>query len=184
MAKTANSAEGVGVSERDETTAATAQTATENAQALAVSATGDVTGPIELALSSSERDEIIKQFREKLHRVKEGFANLTSPGKVFEMATPFHVIDAITVTNFTDKQTGEVKVKHIFKLEMPDARILYVMQSDAPPRATLAEMFRDARALNINRLKAGPYLYEKKDVKQIQPAYVFTQQPGFDIVPY
>lgn len=178
MGKPQTKAEGVAVSEQS----VPATTVTEP-QALVVNPSGDVSGPLELALSSDARDELIKQFREKLHRVKEGFGNLTSPGDVFKMAEPFFIIDAVTVENFTDRKTGEVKTKHIFKLQMSDGRIYFTMQSDAPPRATLAEMFRDARLLNVNRLKAGPYLYEQKDVNQVQPAYIFVQQPGFEVVP-
>lgn len=148
-------------------------------QALQVTGDGDVSGPLDLALSPQAQDALMLELNEALHQVTEGFQTLTKPGDIFALAQPFDVVDAITINDFVDRKTGEEKVKHIFKLEFPDGRVMMTMQSDARPRRVLASAFQKARALG-RRVRVGPYLYESKKIEgQIQPAFIFTQQAGF-----
>lgn len=149
--------------------------------ALAVSPSGDVTGPMRLALSQAMQDQLALEFQEAMHQVESGFGSLTAPGDIAAMKTPFKVIDAITIDDFEDRKTGEIKVKHVFKLEMADSRVFFTMQSDARPRRALADFFRKGRAVGA-RVEVGPYLYEKKDVGQIQAAWILVQQPGFQVL--
>lgn len=174
--KTAKKAAGEAVS--NDATAGTANQET----ALTITGDGDVSGSLMLALSQSGRDEALRQFMEELHRVQEGFGDLTAPGDVYKMDRPFDVVDATTIPDFVDRKTGEVKVKHIFKLQFPEGDIKMVMQSNAGPRATLASLFASARLLG-ERITAGPYRFAQKDTGQIQPAYIFVQQAGFAVRP-
>ena len=165
---TAKGAEGEAMSEKEST-------------ALTETREGDVAGPMQLALSQELQDKLMLEFQEALHQVESGFGSLTAPGDVAAMQTPFYVIDAITIDDFEDRQTGEVKVKHIFRLQTEDGRILNTMQSDARPRRVLANMFRAARGLG-KRVAAGPCLYTKKVIPgQIQPAWIFDQQAGYRV---
>jgi hypothetical protein len=144
---------------------------------------GDVAGVLDLQLSQETRDALTAEFLDALHQVQDGFGELTAPGKIFDMGLPFHVIDAATITDFEDQTTGEVKTKHVFRLEFEDGTVRNVMQSDARPRRVLASVFTSSRKLGA-RLKAGPYKYEKKAIpRQLQPAFIFTQQPGFKVAP-
>lgn len=171
--KTAKKAAGEAV--RD---GATEQTANQST-ALTVSGDGDVSGPLSLALSQSAQDDVVRGLLESLHQVKEGFGELTKPGDIFMMDRPFYVIDAMTIADFVDQNTGEVKTKHIFKLEFNEGDVKMIMQSDARPRAILASVFSQARLLG-ERIAIGPYRMQKKEIpRQIQPAYIFVQQPGF-----
>src|SRR6267142_5156079 len=147
-------------------------------QALTVTADGDVSGPLQLALSTETQDKLMQALQESLHQVSEGFGDLISPGKIHAMDLPFTVIDAITIPDYVDRTTGEEKVKHVFKLQFDDERIMLTMQGDARPRRTVASLFQKARALGA-RAKAGPYKYGTKDVKNINPAFIFVEQPGF-----
>ncbi len=154
---------------------------TDNTEALVVSGDGDVSGPLSqaLGLSRDTQDRLLQELQESLHQVSEGFGDLTKPGDIYDMRAPFSVIDAITIPDYVDQKTGEEKVKHIFKLELEDGRVLLTMQSDARPRRVLASIFTRARAIGA-KAKAGPYLYEKKAITgQIQPAFIFVQQKGF-----
>ena len=171
MAKNAENADAKSVSENEQET--------KPQTALAVTGDGDVSGPLALALSQSLQDEAMQKLIESLHQVKEGFGDLTKPGDIYKLDTPFNVIDATTITNFVDQNTGEEKIKHVFKLEFPDGTVRLVMQSNARPRAILAEVFTQARLLG-ERIVAGPYKFEQKPIpRQIQAAYIFKQQPGF-----
>src|SRR6267142_2237008 len=148
-------------------------------QALTVTADGDVSGPLQLALSTETQDKLMQALQESLHQVSEGFGDLIAPGKICAMDLPFTVIDAITIPDYVDKKTGEEKVKHIFKLEFEDGRVMLTMQGDARPRRILASMFQQARALGA-KAKAGPYRYAPKEVNNINPAYVFVPQKGLE----
>lgn len=173
MVKTAKDAAGEAVSENAN------QQATQQSIALVETKEGDVSGPLQLALSQSMQDQLTIEFQEALHQVESGFGVLTAPTEVAAMQTPFYVIDAITINDYEDRSKGEILVKHIFKLELQDGRILHVMQGDARPRRVLASLFQKARAVGA-RLEVGPYLYEKKPIPgQINPAWIFAQQPGF-----
>jgi len=153
-------------------------------QALQTTADGDVSGPLELALSPEAQDRLMQELQESMHQVAEGFGSLVAPGDIAKQGEPFSVIDAITVPDYLDRRTGEEKVKHIFKLEFPDGRVQLTMQSDARPRRMLARSFQIARTLG-QRIKAGPYLYEQKVIpNQPQPAWIFAQQKGFSIGKY
>jgi len=150
-----------------------------NVRSLITTGDGDVSGPIALALSPELQDSLMLELSESLHQVAEGFGSLVAPGEIAKQGVPFTVIDAITIPDYEDRKTGEVKVKHIFKLETADGRVLMTMQSDARPRRVLARAFQVARTLG-ERVKAGPYLYEAKAiVGQIQPAFIFAPQKGF-----
>lgn len=178
MTKTVKDTASEAVSGNATTTNPGVITGDKTATALTVTGDGDISGPLRVALSQAMQDQLALEFQEALHQVESGFGALTAPGDVAKMGVPFKVIDAITVDDFFDRSTGEIKVKHIFKLEFEDGRVVCTMQSDARPRRVLADAFRKARAVGA-RLEAGPYLYEKKDVGQIQPAWIFAQQPGF-----
>lgn len=170
---TANKAAGEAV--RNDATADTANQQT----ALATTGDGDVSGPMRLALSESMRDQLALEFQEALHQVEEGFGALTSPTDVAAMGIPFFVIDAVTINDYEDRAKGEILTKHVFKLELLDKRVLFVMQGDARPRRVLASLYQKARAGGM-RVSAGPYLYEKKPIPgQPQAAWIFVQQPGF-----
>ncbi len=172
--KTAKDAASVAASENETTKESTALVETKE---------GDVAGPLQLALSPELQDKLMLEFQEALHQVESGFGMLTAPGDIAAMQTPFEVVDAITLDDFEDRKTGEVKVKHIFRLQLPDGRVLQTMQGDARPRRVLANLFRSARSLG-QAIVAGPYLYEKKVVPgQIQAAWIFAQQPGFKVRP-
>lgn len=178
MTKTAKQAEGEAVSKN----APNANPAT----ALVVTGDGDVSGTLTpqalLTLSTEKADTLMLEFQEALHQVTEGFQTLTKPGDVFAAGESFNVIDAITLNDFEDRQKGEIMTKHIFKLEYEDGRVVMVMQGDARPRRVLAELFQKARALQ-RRIKAGPYRYAQKPIAgQIQPAFIFEQQPGFAVL--
>lgn len=147
-------------------------------QALVVTGDGDIAGPIALALSTETADRLMQELQEALHQVQEGFGNLVAPGDIYKLQEPFFVVDAITINDYVDQRTGEEKIKHIFKLEFADGRVLMTMQSDARPRKILAKTFQAARALGY-KVKAGPYLYEQKATGQVQSAFIFAQQPGF-----
>lgn len=168
-------AEGVAVSDKDPNATANPQTET----ALTTTREGDVAGPLALALSSDATDRILAELSDALHRIEEGFGNLTAPGAIAVADRPFVIVDAMTVDDFVDKTTGETKVKHIFKLQFPDGDVKLTMQSDAGPRRILADAFRKARLVG-HTLTVGPYKYVKKTIPgQIQAAYIFEQQPGF-----
>lgn len=153
----------------------------EPSQALVVSGDGDVSGPLVLALSANLQDKLMLEFQEALHQVESGFGTLTAPGDVAAMGVPFSVIDAITIDDFEDRKNGEIKTKHVFKLELADGRVLHTMQSDARPRRVLAQLFQRARQLQMP-IVAGPYLYEKRKIEgQIQSAWIFQQQPGWKV---
>jgi len=177
MSKTAKDAGSVAVSENE---AGLEPGNVENDKtALVVTGDGDVSGSLLLALSQDAQDEAMRTLIEGLHQVQEGFGELTKPGDIFNMDRSFNVIDATTINDFTDQNTGEVKTKHIFKLEFSEGDVRLVMQSDARPRAILASVFTRARLLG-ERIVAGPYKFSRKPIpRQIQPAYIFTQQPGF-----
>lgn len=150
-------------------------------QALATTGDGDVSGPMQAALGLSKemRDQLSLELQEALHQVEEGFGALTSPTDVAAMGIPFTVIDAVTITDYEDRAKGEILTKHVFKLQLADSRVLFVMQGDARPRRVFASVFQKARAQGM-RVEAGPYLYEKKPIPgQPQPAWIFVQQPGF-----
>lgn len=175
-----------GAMSNDKTAASETQTETQTAnatQALTVSETGDVSGPVQLALSTETQDRLLQEFQSAMHQVQEGFGDLAKPTDIYAQGLPFTVIDAVTIDDFEDKRKGEILVKHIFKLEFEDGRTMLTMQSDARPRRELAKLFTRARALGA-RVKAGPYKYEMKDVNQPQPAFIFAQQPGFQVLAY
>lgn len=153
-------------------------------QALQTTGDGDVSGSLQLALSSETQDALMQEMQDALHQVSEGFGELAKPGDIYKAGETFTVIDAITIPDFEDKRKGEIMVKHIFKLEFPDGRIKLVMQGDARPRRLLARSFQIARTLG-QRIKAGPYIYGEKPITgQPQPAFIFVQQPGFHAGPY
>ena len=155
------------------------QTVKDQSQALVTTESGDVSGPMRLALSQGMQDQLALELQEALHQVEEGFGALTSPTDVAAMNVPFKVIDAITITDYEDRSKGEVLTKHVFKLELADGRIIYTMQGDARPRRVFASVFQKARAGGM-RVEAGPYRYEKKPIPgQPQAAWIFVQQPGF-----
>lgn len=175
MTKTAKDAAGEAVSTNEQVTEQ------KQSQALVVSGDGDVSGPLALALSPALQDKLMLEFQEALHQVESGFGTLTAPGDIALMAVPFKIIDAITIDDFEDRKNGEIKTKHIFKLELADGRVLHTMQSDARPRRVLAQLFQRARQLQMP-IVAGPYLYEKKKIEgQIQAAWIFQQQPGWRV---
>ncbi len=181
MAKTAKDAASEAVSKNE--AGLEPGNVTQQSTALVETKEGDISGPMQLVLSPELQDKLMLEFQEALHQVEAGFGSLTAPGDVAAMQTPFDVIDAITIDDFEDRKTGEVKVKHVFALELPDGRVLHTMQSDARPRRMLANMFRAARSLG-QAIAAGPYTYEKKVIPgQIQAAWIFAQQPGFKVRP-
>jgi hypothetical protein len=145
------------------------------------SPTGDVSGPLDLALSQGMRDELVRELLESIARVKEGFGTLVKPGTLYDQGRSFHVIEAFTVNNFVDRDTGEIRTKHLFKLQFDEGDVATIMQSDTGPRGELAGLFTRARALG-GKIMAGPYKFETKDTKRPNPAFIFVQQPGFDIV--
>lgn len=162
---------------------AVALAGTAQQSALVVTGDGDISGPLNVALSQGARDEVLRKFLEDAHRVQESFGELTAPGDVFKMNRAFAVVDATTISDFVDQNTGEVKTKHIFKLVFPEGDVKMVMQSDAGPRASLASLFAGARLLG-ERIEVGPYKFDQKPIpRQIQPAYIFVQQPGFGVRP-
>lgn len=154
-------------------------------QALQTTGDGDVSGSINLALSLSQetQDKLTQEFADLFSQVETGFDALTNPTAIATgqstAGVPFHVIDALTIDDYLDRTKGEILVKHIFRLEFPDGRVMNTMQGDARPRRTLARLFTVARSKGM-KIKVGPYLYEKKPIPgQPQPAWIFTQQPGF-----
>ena len=167
-------------------TASEAVSETDNvnaSQALQTTGDGDISGPLTLALSQTARDDAMRQFMEELHRVQEGFGDLTKPGDIYKMDRAFDVIDATTITDYVDQKTGEVKTKHVFKLQFAEGDVRMVMQSTAGPRAALASLFASARLLG-ERIAVGPYKFTEKAIPhQIQAAIIFVQQPGFAVRP-
>ena len=151
-----------------------------NPQALQTTGDGDISGSLMLALSEGARDEVLKQFLETAHRVLEGFDDLTKPGDILKTDRAFDVIDAATITDYVDKDTGEVKTKHLFKLQFPEGDTRMVMQSTAPPRAAVADLFTLARQTGQG-IVLGPYKFGTKNTGRIQPAIIFVQQPGFKL---
>jgi hypothetical protein len=179
MSKSDTKSQGVALSE-DSTNALAV---TENRAVAVELANGDVTGQITLNLSKEMRDALAVEFLDALQQIQDGFGELTAPGDIFKMNQPFHIIDATTINDYEDRNTGEIKVKHIFRLEFSDGRVLQTMQSDARPRRVMATGFSTSRRLGT-RIKAGPYKYEQKAiVGQIQPAFIFVPQPGFKVAP-
>lgn len=141
-------------------------------------------GAMQLSLSQESLDAMTKELREALHQIANGFGELTAPGIIFGMDQPFYVIDAFTIDDYVDQTTGEEKTKHVFRLEFGDGVVRSVMQSDARPRRVLAKAFMLATGLG-GRLKVGPYKFDKKAIpRQIQPAFIFSPQPGFEQIAY
>lgn len=136
-------------------------------------------GQLQLTLSPETLEQMSKELRDALAQIANGFDSLTKPGEIFDTDQSFYVIDAFTIDDFVDQKTGEEKVKHIFRLEFDGGVIRNIMQSDARPRRILAKSFMLARGMG-GRLRQGPFKMEKKTITgQIQPAYIFAQQPGF-----
>lgn len=130
-------------------------------------------------LSQQTVDLMTQELRTALHQIEKGFGELTAPGKIFEMDQPFYVVDAFTIPDYVDQTSGEEKIKHVFTLEFDGGVVRNTMQSDARPRRVLAKAFMLVNQLG-GRLRIGPYKYEKKPIpRQIQPAFIFVQQPGF-----
>jgi len=174
MSKSAKADDSVAVSEKEGTGMAVSP------QKVNEEGDGDVVGSLAAALPQTKRDELALELQEALYQIEQGFGELTSPTKIYEMDQVFWVIDAITIHDYVDPSTGEVKTKHIFRLEFESGNVVTTMQGDARPRSILAGAFIKARALG-GRIKAGPYKYYKKRIlNQIEPALIFQQQPGFE----
>lgn len=179
MEKTAKS-KGGSVSTKAEVETNENEAVTDAKQALIVTGDGDVSGPLQLALSQQMQDQLMLELQDALHQVQEGFGELSKPRDLFAQEAVFDVVDAITISDFEDRRSGEVLTKHIFKLQFPDTRIALVMQSDARPRRILAQAFARARALG-GRIVCGPYKFGQKTIPgQPEPAMIFVQQPGFE----
>lgn len=186
MSKNTVKTDGVAVSDvgaQTEDTASSKLAVRDPGVATVESVNGDVIGTLDLSLSQEMRDSLTAEFLDALHQVQEGFGELTAPGDIFATGLPFFVVDAATIEDYEDQSTGEVKIKHIFRLEFADGTVKSVMQSDARPRRVLAKAFTSVRKLGA-RMKAGPYMFEKKLIpRQIQPAFIFRQMPGFKAAP-
>lgn len=138
-------------------------------------------------LSPEMQNQLDQEFLELLHRVQTGF---DAPVNATAIATgestkgqPFDVIDALTISDYLDKQKGEIMTKHLFILEFPDGRVITTMQSDAPPRAAVARLFTVARMRGM-KIVAGPYLFVQGPKKsQPQAPWIFEKQPGWRCVP-
>lgn len=188
MTKTAKDAASGAVSKNVSADVNTGVITGDKSQALVVTGDGDISGPMNLALALSQetQDKLTQEFADLLSQVETGFDALVNPTAIAtndnSAGLPFYVIDALTIDDYFDRTKGEILTKHIFRLEFPDGRIMNTMQGNARPRQTLARMFTVARAKGM-KIKAGPYLYEKKPIPgQPQAAWIFSQQPGFQVV--
>lgn len=160
---------------------ATAKDAASLMEAIAKEdAAGDVQGKLTLgALSQTTVDELSQELRDALAQIDSGFGDLTAPGTIAAMNQAFNVIDAFTVPDYEDRSTGEIKTKHVFRLQFTDGVIRTVMQSDARPRKILARAFTLARQMG-GRLEVGPYMFKSKPIPgRPQAAWILEQQSGF-----
>jgi hypothetical protein len=184
MGTTAKKADATGVSAVEEQKSDDQSLATGAAASAAVEKLepdSEISGPLNLVLSKELRDAMSLELREALEQIEQGFGDLTKPGDVFNLGQQFDVINAVTIDDYLDKTTGELKVKHVFQLQFSDGVVRNIMQSTARPRKALAEAFRLARGLG-GRLRMGPYKMSRKAIpNQIQAAYIFEQQAGFGI---
>jgi len=137
-------------------------------------------GTFSLASISQETlDAMGVELQSLLHQIDTGFGELTAPGLIFSMDQPFDLIDGFTINDYVDRTTGEEKTKHVFRLEFDGGVVKNVMQSDARPRRVLARAFELINQMG-QKVRMGPYKFTKKVIpNQIQPAFIFTEQPGF-----
>lgn len=142
----------------------------------------EISGSLDMILSQSRKEDIIIRLRGLLGQVAEGFGDMTKPSDIFKMDQPFYVIGASTIDDYVDTNTGEVKTKHIFRLEFENGLVKNIMQSSARPRAVLAECFVLAAQIG-GRLRCGPYKFTEKNTRKPQPALIFSEQQGFQCRP-
>lgn len=138
----------------------------------------DIGGSLDMVLSQGVRDSLMLEMREMLEQVTEGFNELTKPSDIYKMDQPFIIVGALTIEDYEDKNTGELKTKHIFRLQFEDGIVKNIMQSTARPRAVLAKMFYAARQLGLG-VACGPYKFTEKATGKPQPALILAQQKGF-----
>ncbi len=89
------------------------------------------------------------------------------------------IVDAMTINDYEDRNTGELSTKYVFILEFPQGDVSAIMQSASRARAEIAETFQLARALG-GKAHMGPYKMEEKNTGKPQPALIFVRQPGFE----
>lgn len=132
-----------------------------------------------LGLSQATVERLTLELKEKLHSITIGMDDRTKASAILERGDPFMVIDAVTIEDWENKDTGEIQKKHIFVLEFPQGDVQVIMQSHTRNRGELAETFALARALT-GKAVMGPYKMAAKPVAgRPQPALIFERQPGF-----
>lgn len=131
------------------------------------------------SISQATLDSMGVELQGLLHQIDTGFGELTAPGLIFQLDQPFFLIDGFTIRDYVDQTTGEEKMKHVFRLEFDGGVIKNVMQSDARPRRVLARAFELINQMG-QKVRMGPYKFTKKPIpRQIQPAFIFSEQVGF-----
>lgn len=132
-----------------------------------------------LGLSQATVERLTLELKEKLHSITIGMDDRTKASSILERGDSFNVIDAVTIDDWENKDTGEIQKKHIFVLEFPQGDIQVIMQSHTRNRGELAETFALARALT-GKAVMGPYKMIAKPIAgRPQPALIFERQPGF-----